>query len=126
MMSSADERCGDHEGLDAELRALARAALDRVTPVLDRVRSAPAGEAEASTQPCAVCPVCAVVAALRGERVELAVRLAEHLSGLLAVLRSALDEGSGDPEPAPDPSPPSEPERRVVQRIPVARTGPRR
>jgi hypothetical protein len=67
-----------------------------------------------------------VVAALRGERVELAVRLAEHLSGLLAVLRTALDEGSGDPEPAPDPSPPSEPERRVVQRIPVARTGPRR
>jgi len=125
-MSGAEERCAGHDGLDAELRALARAALDRVTPVLDRVRSAPAGDAAAGDQPCAVCPVCAVIAALRGERVELAVRLAEHLSGLVAVLRTALDEGSGEPEPAPDPPPPAEAGRRVVQRIPVTRTGPRR
>jgi hypothetical protein len=123
---SEGEGCAGHDGLDAELRALARAALDRVTPVLERVRSAPAGEAAEGAQPCAVCPVCAVVAALRGERVELAVRLAEHLSGLLAVLRTALDEGSGGPEPTPEPPPPAETGRRVVQRIPVARTGPRR
>jgi hypothetical protein len=126
-MSGAEDRCaGHHDGLDAELRALARAALDRLAPILDRVRSAPVGEASAGTQPCAVCPVCAVIAALRGERVELAVRLAEHLSGLLAVLRTALDEGAGGPEPAPDPPPPAETGRRVVQRIPVTRTAPRR
>jgi hypothetical protein len=124
-VSGDGERCAGHDGLDAELRTLARAALDRVTPVLDRVRSTPAGDAAAGGQPCAVCPVCAVIAALRGERVELAVRLAEHLSGLVAVLRTALDEGSGGPEPAPDPPPPAE-GRRVVQRIPVTRTGPRR
>jgi hypothetical protein len=125
-MTGAEERCAGHDGLDAELRALARSALDRVTPVLDRIRAAPADDAASSGQPCAVCPICAVVAALRGERVELAARLAEHLSGLLAVLRTALDEGSGGPEQAPDPPPPPDTERRVVQRIPVARTGPRR
>lgn len=40
-----------------------------------------------------MCPVCAVIAVLRGERPELAVRLAEHAAGLLAVLQSALYEG---------------------------------
>jgi hypothetical protein len=125
-MSEAEGHCGGHDGLDAELRALARVALDRVTPVLDRVRTAPSGDTAAGGQPCAVCPVCAVIAALRGERVELAVRLAEHLGGLVAVLRAALDEGVGGPEQAPDPPPPAETGRRVVQRIPVARTRPGR
>jgi hypothetical protein len=59
------------------------------------------------------------MAALRGERPELVQRLAEHLGGLVTLLRTALDETS---EPAP-------PERtasgspKVVQRIRVERAG---
>jgi hypothetical protein len=113
--------CDAHAGASAELRALARTALDRVEPVLDRLRIEPPTPVSAET--CAVCPLCALVAALRGERPELVQRLAEQLGGLVTLLRSALDE---TPEPAP-------PERtasgspKVVQRIPVdrpnARTG---
>jgi hypothetical protein len=60
---------------------------------------------------------------LRGERPELAVRAAEHASGLLAVLRASLAErppaeakqAETEEEPAP------EPER--VQKIPIRRHG---
>jgi hypothetical protein len=63
--------------------------------------------------------VCAVLAALRGERTELSIRLAEHAGGLLAVLRTALEEG--DPTaPPPSPSRPR-PAGRPVQHIPVVR-----
>jgi hypothetical protein len=57
--------------------------------------------------------VCAVLATLRGERPELAARLAEHASGLLTVLRSVLEQ---EEHPTP-PRPPG----RTVQRIPVSR-----
>jgi hypothetical protein len=113
--------CGAHPGVSAELRVLLLNALDRLGPVLERVRAEPATPA---AETCAVCPLCAVVAALRGERPELAVRLAEHAVGLLAVLRSALAD-SGPPSGPPDPTTPSAPGRRV-QHIPVERTGTRR
>ena len=45
-----------------------------------------------SAETCAACPLCALMAALRGERPELVQRLAEHLGGLVTLLRSALDE----------------------------------
>jgi hypothetical protein len=117
-VTATSENCGAHAGVGEELRALALTALDRIDPVLDRLRSEPAEAPEPGAQPCAVCPVCAVIAALRGERPELAVRLAEHASGLATVLRAALEEGTPTPAsaPAPEPSP-----ARRVQRIRVER-----
>jgi hypothetical protein len=109
--------CGDHSGLSAELRAFALSALGKVEPLLDRLRVEPSGR---TPETCANCPVCALLAALRGDQPELAGRLATHAAGLLAVLRAALEEGapasSGGP---PDPEP-AEPERRV-QHIPIDR-----
>jgi hypothetical protein len=65
--------------------------------------------------------VCAVLAALRGERTELSIRLAEHASGLLAVLRAALEEGDPAGSRSPAPPPPTSPSGRTVQHIPVVR-----
>lgn len=118
---------GCHSELPAELRALVTAALDRIAPMIERVRTEPA---TAGPQSCAACPVCAVIAALRGERPELAVRLAEQAAGVLAVLRAALDEGTPTPTPGPAP-PPDAPARRAgvtpggrtVQHIHVERAG---
>jgi hypothetical protein len=107
--------CGGHEGIGEDLRALALTALDRIDPVLDRMRTEPASE---SPETCASCPICAVIAALRGERPELAARLAEHAAGLVAVLRAALEEGA----PAPAAADVTErPPARRVQRIRVER-----
>ncbi len=64
--------------------------------------------------------MCALIAALRGERPELASRLAEQAAGLLAVLRSALAEGAGGPSGPAEPAASHGP-RRPVQRIPVYR-----
>jgi hypothetical protein len=110
------EGCGGHAGIGEELRVFALTALDRIDPVLDGLRSDPPGDAP---ETCASCPICAVIAALRGERPELAVRLAEHASGLVAVLRAALEEGA---PPAPSAAGATEraPARRV-QRIRVER-----
>jgi hypothetical protein len=96
----------------SELRAVLVLALDRVGPLLERVGSEPAS----GPSSCASCPVCAVLAALRGERPELAVRLSEHATGLVAALRAALE---ADVTPtAPEASP-----ARPVQRIHVERAG---
>jgi hypothetical protein len=111
--------CGGHAVIGEEFRVLALTALDRIDPVLDRLRREPADDDAPET--CASCPVCAVIAALRGERPELAVRLAEHAAGLVAVLRAALEEGAPAPtaEDANDRPPP-----RRVQRITVERQAP--
>ncbi|MGE3287979.1 MAG: hypothetical protein AB7J32_18040 [Pseudonocardia sp.] len=114
--------CEGHAALPAEFRALLNGALDRIEPVVERIRvqqrSAPgdrAGEAGGvgsaggsngaggpngavpmgSAAACGVCPICALVAVLRGERSELAAKAADHMAGLMAVLRMALDEGVG-------------------------------
>lgn len=116
-MTAEASACSGHPGL-SELRALAAGALDRLVPVLDRLRAEPA--TAPGVQTCVVCPVCALAAVLRGERPELAVRLAEQAAGLVAVLRAALEEG--DPASvglATDP--PAPPPSRTVQRIPVQR-----
>jgi hypothetical protein len=105
--------CGGHERIGEDLRVLALAALDRIDPVLDRLRADSAGEAP---ETCATCPLCALIAALRGERPELAARLAEHAAGLVTVLRAALQEGA--PAPAAEAEQPSP---RRVQRISVER-----
>lgn len=126
-----DPGCGTHAGLGAELRAVAVLALDRLGPLLDRLRAGPATAAPAGS-PCAVCPVCALVAVLRGDRPELAVRLAEQAAGLLAVLQAALDEGDpgawsapASQAPAPQESDLQPPARRV-QHIRIERPAPTR
>jgi hypothetical protein len=112
---TAADGCGGHEGMGEDLRVLALAALDRIDPVLDRLRTEPVTDAP---ETCASCPVCAVIAALRGERPELAVRLAEHAAGLVAVLRTALEEGGPAPAPA---DVTDRPPARRAQRIRVER-----
>ncbi|HXV94091.1 MAG TPA: hypothetical protein VD813_12375 [Pseudonocardia sp.] len=110
-----------HAGAAEELRALAVALLDRVEPLLERARTGPpaAGPGAGEDAPCTACPVCALVAVLRGEHPELAARLAEQAAGLVAVLRAALDEGAGvPPPPDPDPQPEAAP-ARPVQHIAV-------
>lgn len=64
---------------------------------------------------CGWCPLCAGLALLRGERSDLTARAAEHLSGLLSVLRAAVTEPAAAPQPS---EPDDEPQ---VQRIPVRR-----
>lgn len=123
--------CGSHPGFPHELRSLALTALDRLDPVLDRIRAEPVAGTPFAESPCAVCPVCVVISVLRGERSELAVRLAEQAAGLVAVLRAALEDtdsrdgGGPGPEGQGDAG---EVERghsvastRAVQHIPVSR-----
>lgn len=101
----ADERqAGREDGrpvgdLAAELRALADVLIDRVDPWLASL-AAP-GEGPSS---CSWCPVCALVAALRGERPELSRRWAEQGSALLEALRLLVAE-HGSPQHAHHPGP---------------------
>ena len=114
----AAQACAHGHGtaLAEELRALALVALDRLDPLLVRLRAAvddgPALDGDARE-----CAVCATLAAVRAERPELAGRLAAHATGLAAALREALADrsttGPADTTEAPV--------RRPVQRIPVDR-----
>jgi hypothetical protein len=115
---SARQTCGQHGAPAEELRTLVLAAIDRIGPVLDRMRTEPA-DAAPTASTCAVCPVCAVIAALRGERPELAARLAEQAAGLLTVLRAALEESG--PAPAAPPTADGGSGTRRVQHIRVDR-----
>jgi hypothetical protein len=117
--------CAGHAGLGAEVRGIAVAVLDRLEPALERIRAGDAsGDTAGDSTTCGICPVCAVLAALRREHPELAARAAAQAASVLAVLRTALEEG--DPVAAtggrddPPSGPPPEPARRV-QRIPVER-----
>lgn len=92
------------EGGEADRAArerLAREARETASALLDwvgtRVETAgPArgpdgsGRPRQSPGPCTWCPVCALVAALRGEQPELTATLAEQASGLLVMLRLVL------------------------------------
>jgi hypothetical protein len=82
--------------LTEEVRQRAGELLDLLEPLVRRIREQPAdqGSTEAS---CANCPVCAVITVLRGGRSELALRLADQAAEMLAVLRTALEEGVGAP-----------------------------
>jgi hypothetical protein len=129
-----------HGLLAEELRTYLAGALDELEPVLERLRELPETEPAPAPAACAYCPVCALIAVLRGERSELAARLAEQAAGLVAVLRTALDEGVGaatadqcshsaqpgmsTPPATPRPVGPGPATRRAersVQRIPVSR-----
>ncbi|HZG89288.1 MAG TPA: hypothetical protein VEZ42_03655 [Pseudonocardia sp.] len=126
--------CAGHAGIGGEARAAALALLDRLGPALDRVRTGGPADAHADAHAdagCAVCPVCAVIAVVRREHPELAARLAEQAMAVLAVLRTALEEGDPAADPAADTTaaptagttPPGDPgpAARRVQRIRIDR-----
>jgi len=166
MTTGAAAGCAEHGELGEEFRLLALALLDRFEPrarsVLAglRVEAAEAAAAEAvaaeataggataggatvgsatASQPvaCQWCPVCSVIAVVRGDRPELGGRLAEQAGALLTTLRAVLeqppnaplaDAQAADEQPAdkqPDNATPGngkpadEPRRPVVQRIEV-------
>ncbi|WP_229795110.1 hypothetical protein [Saccharothrix coeruleofusca] len=104
-----------------ELRLLLDAAAERAQPWLHRV-----AEGGHDPRACGWCPLCNAVALVRGDRSELAAKAAEHLSGLIAVLRAALAEPAPDPAgPEAEAGPESEAaqsRRPRVQHIPVVRT----
>lgn len=140
-MSGPD--CPGHPTLAEELREHVGGMLDVLEPLVQQIREQPPGPAIREPASCAACPLCALITVLRGGRSELAARLAEPASEMLAVLRAALEEGSGDRSPADSgagaasepgstdreglaDTEPGTPGRRPpkVQRIAVARDGP--
>ena len=72
-----------------------------------------------SSAPCGWCPVCAAMAFARGQRPELSARLAEQLTGLVALLRQVVEEQrpAGTPDASSEPSS----ESSTVQHIDVHR-----
>ena len=104
------------ERLAREARATATTLLDWVGTRVDGAATARAGAPRPpqSAGPCTWCPVCALVAALRGEQPELAAHLAEQASALLVVLRLLLQSHAHEhpaapraaaaPEPGPSPA----------------------
>ena len=124
--------CAGHENLADELREYAGGALNLLEPLVDRIREQVPDESAPEPVVCASCPVCALITVLRGGRSELAVRLAEHAAGLLAVLRAALEEGIGAPpthpatrpEAAAQPQPAAQTPQPAVQPQPAAQTHP--
>ncbi|MEJ2889032.1 hypothetical protein [Actinomycetospora aeridis] len=101
----ADAGRAAQERLTEEARATASALIDwlgtRVEATSTGAGGGPAGGSRRTTAghsrlgmrppqspgPCAWCPICALVAALRGEQPELTARLAEQASGLMTLLR---------------------------------------
>jgi hypothetical protein len=119
-----DETAPPGARIAEELRLLLGVLAERAEPWLNRLATTPE-DAEHTPATCGWCPVCAGMAVLRGERPELAVRAAEHASGLLAVLRASLAER---PPAAPKPEPehadePAAPEPERVQKIAIRRRG---
>ena len=123
----AEQTCprGHGGALGQELRALALVALDRLDPLLARLRDAVADGPDQGTD-ARGCMVCTALAAVRAERPEPAGRLAAHAAELAAALREALgDRGPAGAPPEPSEAPDSSDARtapaRTVQRIPVVR-----
>jgi hypothetical protein len=114
---------GPDSALARELGALALVALDRLDPLLARLRGAAAdGPVRDAGGDAPGCVVCATLAVIRAERPELAGRFAAHATELAAALRTALTDHGGTAAAAAPATPPA---TRPVQRIPVdrARTG---
>ncbi|MGW3999479.1 hypothetical protein ACWEF6_38800 [Amycolatopsis sp. NPDC004772] len=130
--------------LAEEIRLLAEMVAEKAAPWLEGVLAAGHGgfsgggapapgehrtpdEAKPDGSACGWCPLCAIVAVVRGERPELVARLAEQLAQLVALLRAVLadrwepQEGVHMPgfRPAPRPADPRTSPR--VQHIAVRR-----
>jgi hypothetical protein len=114
---------GPGSRLVEELRLLLDAVADRAGPWLDQVATTAHEEhAEAAGAP-GWCPVCAVLALIRGEPSELATHGLERAADLVALLRAVLADRwePGVPHMPGFRPPPRESPR--VQRIPVRRKG---
>jgi hypothetical protein len=118
-------RPGDPHWVD-ELCALVLLALDRLEPLLARLREAArsdpgaagTGSAGAGTTS-GSCPLCLALESVRRERPGSAARLAEHGAAAVAALRDALATGpTAGPSPAPAPR-----RERPVEHILVERPG---
>ncbi|RZQ63192.1 hypothetical protein [Amycolatopsis suaedae] len=132
-MTERDEY--DVTSLTEEIRLLVEMVVERAAPWLESLVAAGHGQDRAEppeTQhgpACGWCPLCAVVAVVRGERPELVARVLEQAAQLVALLRAVLadrwapEEGMHmpgfTPAGAPAPREPARSER--VQRIPVRR-----
>lgn len=111
MTTDADRAA--RERLAQEARATATTLLDWVGTRVEGARvdgtRVDAGERpRQSPGPCTWCPVCALVAALRGEQPELTATLAEQASGLLVLLRLLVQShatGSHDHHAPPSGAP---------------------
>jgi len=117
---SATDGCAGHGEVGEELRLLALALLDKFEPgvrsVLAGLRveadaGAPAGQERPAA--CQLCPVCSVIALVRGEAPELGGRIAEHTAALLVMLRAVLEQPPHEHQTA------DQPRRQRVQRIEV-------
>ena len=114
---------GPGSRLVEELRLLLDAVADRAGPWLDRVATTAHEEHADLTGVPGWCPVCAVLALVRGEPSELATRGLERAADLVALLRAVLADRwePGAPHMPGFRPPPRESPR--VQRIPVRRKG---
>ncbi|TNC28970.1 hypothetical protein [Amycolatopsis alkalitolerans] len=110
--------------LAEEIRLLVEMVAERAAPWLEGIVAAGHGTDErAEGAGCGWCPLCAVVAVVRGERPEFVARLVEQLAQLVALLRAVLAD-RWDPEhgfhmPGFSPEPKPEPASPRVQHIPV-------
>ncbi|MDQ3405752.1 MAG: hypothetical protein M3548_20555 [Actinomycetota bacterium] len=111
-----------------ELTLLLAAVAERAGPWLDRVAFSGHGEHE-TPSPCQWCPVCSLIAVLRGEPSELAAAGLDRVADIVALLRAVLADRWEPGEPhmpgfRPDPPQDSDPQASPrVQRIPVRRKG---
>ncbi|MEV6442247.1 hypothetical protein [Amycolatopsis sp. NPDC051716] len=117
--------------LTEEIRLLAELVAEKAAPWLEGLLAAGHGttdEAKPDGSACGWCPLCAIVAVVRGERPELVARLAEQLAQLVALLRAVLadrwepEEGVHMPgfrpaaRPAPDATAPARVQHIAVRR----------
>ncbi|HEY5856885.1 MAG TPA: hypothetical protein VIW24_23265 [Aldersonia sp.] len=112
-----------HGDLVEELRLLMETVLERAEPALRRAAS---GQDQPEFASCTWCPVCAVVALVRGEHHEVAAKIAEHGTAIVTVLREALAGVPVEPlqpearsRPEPEPAPPTRGPSRQYVSIPV-------
>lgn len=94
-----------------EFRLLIDTAAHRAEEYLRDLAGEPSGA-------CDRCPVCALLAVLRGEHTELSTRLTEQLADLVVSLREFLTEQHAHSTPSPEDP---EPSMGKVQRIDVRR-----
>ncbi|MEV6645892.1 hypothetical protein [Amycolatopsis sp. NPDC051371] len=128
-MSEEDEAAGPR--LAEELRLLVEMVVEKAAPWLEDVVAAGHGDpdqAKPDGSTCGWCPLCAIVAVVRGERPEFAARLLEQLAQLVALLRAVLadrwepEEGVHMPGFRPAPRPTADASASVrVQHIAVRR-----
>ncbi|WP_328442644.1 MULTISPECIES: hypothetical protein [unclassified Amycolatopsis] len=111
----SEEEATDGLRLAEELRLLVEMVAEKAAPWLEGVVAAGHGDpdqAKPGGSACGWCPLCAIVAVVRGERPEFVARLLEQLAQLVALLRAVLadrwepDEGVHMPgfRPAPRPA----------------------